>query len=686
MKKVIINKTMAHLIFKTAALSILIVILSLPHPLNADELVEKYLDLPLEDLLSMEVTSVAKKTQRLNEVAAAIFVITQEDIRRSGVTSIPEALRMAPGIQVSKMDANKWAITSRGFNTQFANKLLVMIDGRTVYTPSYSGVYWDAQDTMMADIDRIEVIRGPGATIWGANAVNGVINVITKQANQTQGGLLVAGAGDEEQAFASLRYGTKIGTDTSARFYIKYNDRDSSYAAGLNNGGDDWESLRGGFRLDGQTSEADRWTFQGDIYETDEHQMLNLWKDPADPANAVYASLDPVYQAANLPDKIDASGWNLLGKWEHQFSEYSSSTLQLYYDHTERSEGYIDQTHDTLDIDFQHQFQAFQGHDVIWGLGYRHIADDFDNTFNVQFLPDSSNFNLYSAFVQDEIELLADTLYLTLGTKYEHNDYTGSELQPSVRLAWLLNEQNTLWTSVSRAVRTPARLENSGRFVGNIAQPPLPPIVLHAVGNDDFKSEELMAYELGYRFRPKESLSFDLALFYNDYDNLQNFEQVNFDIIYDNKLSAYSYGMELATEWRPLEWWRLQSSYSYIDFSARLDSDSLDAPESDSLVEGSSPEHQLSVRSMMDLNKQLSLDLWVYYVDNLQRTSFSQAGTISDYTSFNARLAWRPQKNVELSLVGQNLFDNHHAEFIGEHLLIQTEVERSIYGQIRWDF
>ncbi len=682
MKKVIINKSITQLTWKTTALFVLISLLSLPRATIADELVEEYLDLPLEDLLSMEVTSVAKKKQRLNEVAAAIFVITQEDIRRSGVTSIPEALRMAPGIQVSKIDANKWAITSRGFNTQFANKLLVMIDGRTVYTPSFSGVYWDAQDTMMADIDRIEVIRGPGATVWGANAVNGVINVITKQASQTQGGLLIAGVGDEEKSFASLRYGTEISTDTSARFYVKYNDRDSSYAAGLDDGGDDWESLRGGFRFDGQTTEADHWTFQGDIYETDEHQTINLWTDPA-------ISTAP-YRATNQPDKIDSSGWNLLGKWDHQLSEQSNTTLQLYYDHTERSEGFLKQTHDTLDIDFQHQFKVLQRHEVIWGLGYRHIEDDFNNTFTVQFLPDSRNIDLYSAFVQDEIELSADTLYLTIGTKYEHNDYTGDEIQPSVRLAWLLNERNTLWASVSHAVRTPSRLENSTLFVGDITALPntSTAMVLHVVGNDEFKSEELLAYELGYRFKPEESLSFDLALFYNDYDNLQNFENSNLSpgILYDNKLSARSYGLELATEWRPLEWWRLQSSYSFIDFSAKLDSDSSDPTGSDNLVEGSSPEHQFSVRSMMDLNKQLSLDLWVYYVDNLQRTSISQEGTVSGYTSFNARIAWRPRKDVELSLVGQNLFDNHHAEFIGESILIQTEVERSIYGQIRWDF
>ncbi|MDX2506546.1 MAG: TonB-dependent receptor [Gammaproteobacteria bacterium] len=667
----------------------------LPVPsVQADESVEDYLDLPLEDLLSMEVTSVSKKKQRLNEVAAAVFVITQEDIHRSGVTSIPEALRMAPGIQVSRIDANKWAITSRGFNRQFANKLLVMIDGRTVYAPSYSGVYWDAQDTLLADIDRIEVIRGPGATVWGANAVNGVINIITKQAMDTQGGLLVAGAGDEEEVFANLRYGAEIATETYARWYLKYNDRDSSYASGLDDGGDDWQSLRGGFRIDSQATEADSWTLQGDVYDADENQTLNLWKDPADPANDVFK---PLYQATNTPDDVDSSGWNLLGKWEHRFSDQASSALQLYYDRSERSEGFVKQTHDTLDIDFQHQFSVFETHDVIWGLGYRHIEDDFDNTYVISFLPDSRNIDIYSAFVQDEIQLLPQTLSLTLGSKFEHNEYTGNEVQPSARLVWLPDERNTLWGSISRAVRTPSRLEDSSQIIAAIAPVPVPfppfsiPIEIKTLANDKLDSEVLLAYEIGYRFQPRDNLSFDLALFYNDYDNLQTFERTVpespiSDVQFDNKLSAHSYGLELAADWRALEWWRLQSNYSFIDVSGLLDSDSTDSNGTDALSEDSSPRHQFSVRSMMDLSNKVSLDLWVYYVDDLQRTSLSQDVPVEDYTSFNARIAWRPRKNLELSLVGQNLLDSHHAEFVAENLLIETEVDRSIYAQIRWEF
>ncbi|RLJ17032.1 hypothetical protein DJ031_14820 [bacterium endosymbiont of Escarpia laminata] len=657
-------------------------------PVLAEESVDDYLDLGLEDLLSMEVTSVSKKKQRLNEVAAAAYVITQDDIRRSGVTSIPEALRLAPGIQVTKMDSNKWAISSRGFNAQFANKLLVLIDGRSVYAPSYSGVYWEVQDTVLEDIDRIEVIRGPGATVWGANAVNGVINIITKQASETQGGLVVAGAGNEEKAFTSLRYGAELGEQTFGRIYLKYNDRDSSFAPSLDEqAGDDWNSLRAGFRVDGVLNASNQWTLQGDIYETDENQILQgVTQDPSDPANS------PPYSDSNVADNIEASGWNLLGRWEQRLSEYSSTTLQVYYDHNERKEAILGQRHDTLDIDFQHQFNPLEGHDIVWGLGFRRIKDKFDNTFPISLLPDEQTSDLFSTFVQDEIELAPDTLRLTLGSKFEHNDYTGLEIQPSARLLWLPKEGHTLWTSVSRAVRTPSRVEDSSSIVPRIipiGPPPIPPLILTIHGNEDFEAEELTAIELGYRVQPAERLSLDLALFYNQYNNLGTFESVALtERVFDNKQEATSRGLELAMDWHLLEWWRLQANYSYIEVEQETASDSTDIVTGP-VVEGSSPKHQLSVRSAMDLSNEWSLDLWAYYVDELAASSFSSAQIpilIPSYTSLNTRLAWRPWEDLELSLVGQNLLQNHHAEFVGETFATQTEVERSVYGMIRFDF
>jgi len=661
----------------------------------SDDSIDHYLSLPFEELLSLEVTSVSKKKQQAKDVAAAVFIITQEDIRRTGVTSIPEALRMAPGIQVSRMDSNKWAITSRGFSSQYANKLLVMIDGRTVYTPSYSGVYWETQDTLIEDIERIEVIRGPGATIWGSNAVNGIINVITKQASDTLGGLVVVGAGNEEKAFSSLRYGTALNKTTDARIYFKYNKRDSSYAVksyspNLNDAGDDWKSLYAGFRIDSQVSKIDNWTIQGDIYKVDANQILNITKDPNNPENAFLA---PFFLAENDPDKANSSGWNILSKWEHKFSEHSGTSLQIYYDHNKRSEAFVNQQHDTLDIDFQHQFQMLQNHSVIWGLGYRHIKDDFGNSFTTSLNPNKKSSNLYSGFVQDEIKLSPDTLHLTLGVKIEHNENTDYEVQPSVRLVWFADDRNTFWTALSRAARTPSRMENSGQIT--VAVVPIPPtfdpLVLSLFGNENFKSESLLSYELGYRSQPKENLSFDLALFYNDYDDVQSFELISPmsplpNTYFANNLTAHSYGLELTIDWRLKEWWRLQSNYSFIKVSASLDNNSTEPNKTDTLSNGSSPKHQISLRSMMDLDHQVSLDLWFYHVTELKNTSLSVVDSVPAYSSFNARIAWQPQKNLELSLVVQNLTDSHHPEFVVESYLTQTEVERSIYAQMRWSF
>lgn len=680
----------SDLILKGIVVSFCCLLIGTCTPVSAEETMSDYLDLPLEDLLSIKVTTVSKKQQPLNEVASAVYVITNEDIRRSGVTSIAEALRMAPGIHVAHIDAGKWVITSRGFGSQFSNKLLVMLDGRTVYSPTFSGVYWDAQDTLLEDIDRIEVIRGPGATIWGANAVNGVINIITKNAGSTLGGLATAGAGNKEKGFASLRYGTELSDDISGRFYLKYNNRDDSYAPALGgDAGDGWERTQGGFRIDGHHKGKYSWTLQGDAYSADENQRINIWKDPSNPANGVYA---PLYVAPETHDTIESSGYNLLAKWNYRISDQANTTLQIYFDHTDRSEIFLDQTHDTLDIDFQHQLKILENHDIIWGIGYRAIRDDFKNSFMVQFLPDSQEVNLYNGFIQDEIELVPHVRF-TLGSKFEHNDYTGVEIQPSARIVWLANEKNTLWGAVSRAVRTPSRLEASSNIISRIL--PLPPrfdpVILRVKGNKNFESETVVAYELGYRVQPKENYSVDLALFYHDYDKLQTFEQTTgtspvSDSVFGNKMSADSYGLEISLDWRPLDWWRIQANYSFLEISSSFDSTSRDLSNTNTVTEGSSPANQFSLRSLMDLNHRVSFDFWFYYVDNLDKTSFFYEDSVRDYTSFNARLAWYPVEKVELSLTGQNLFDSRHLEFIGENLFLSTEVERAVYAQIRLFF
>ena len=651
----------------------------------------------------MEVTSVTKKQQRLHEAAAAVFVITQEDIRRSGVTSIPEALRMVPGLQVARIDTNTWAISSRGFNGQIANKLLVLMDGRSVYSPTYSGVYWDVQDTLLDDIERIEVIRGPGATLWGANAVNGVINIITKSANETKGGLIKLGAGNEEKGFAGLRYGTELNKSTHGRLYVKHFVRDAS--KNLLDGmdwGDDWEALRGGFRLDGNLSERDDWTLQGDVYDNQKKQ--NVGQIVQDPTLYDLSGIDPSLPpgtfipttASGITDTLETSGWNLLGRWNHVFDSQSSTSLQIYFDHTERDEYVLKQDHDILDIDFQHNLSLSERQDLIWGLGYRHIEEDFYNTYSVSIVPDNSSQNLYSAFIQDQIELAPDRLFLTFGSKFEHNEYTGYEIQPSLRGLWKIDATSSLWAAVSRAVKTPSRIENNARLIaigglittGNPFVPAVP-VVTTIYGNEAVTSEKLLAYELGYRLQPWENLSVDLTTYYNDYRNLVTYEPIDQTTIFvDNKMSGQATGLELALDWHPTQWWRIQASYTHINLSMELDADSHDSFNSEKISEDSSPEHQFSLRSSMDLPKDWELDFWVYYVDEVRTASIGAVLadiTIDNYTSSNIRLGWRPYKDIEISLVGMNL-QGGHTEFVSQYLNGVTEVERSMYAQVRWDF
>jgi iron complex outermembrane receptor protein len=635
---------------------------------------EELANLSIEELMTVKITSVAKKAQSLNDAAAAVFAITQEDIRRSGVTSIPEALRMVPGLQVARIDANKWAISARGFNGRFANKLLVLIDGRSVYTPLYSGVYWDVQDTLLEDIDRIEVIRGPGAALWGANAVNGVINIITKHAKDTQGGFLTAGGGTEERGFGSVRYGAKHDENTFWRVYIKYFDRDNAETLSGEEGHDGWDMVRSGFRVDWDKPSLDSFTFQGDIYQGE--------IKGSDTARSLTAPYATTVNAVN-----DVNGFNFLGKWTHITSDSSDVRLQFFYDRAKRQSSILSSKYDTLDIDFQHHF-SFERHEIIWGLGYRFIHDSVGNTFTTNLSPDSRDDDLLSAFVQDEIAVVKDLLNITVGSKFEHNDYTGIEIQPGVRAICTPENDHVFWAAISRAVRTPSRVEHDGKIVSRVVPGP---IAVQLEGNRDYESEELISYEAGYRVLPVEGFSFDIAAFSHIYDNLRTLETGATYLATNpsphfvspravqNKMDGEAYGFELVANWRPFDGLLLQGAYTYFQMQLHLDQDSLDTTSEG--TEGDSPHNQVSLRSNLDLRKDLELDLWLRYVDSLA----SQA--VGSYVALDARLGWKLCENVELSIVGHNLLDNRHPEFQPE-ILEQSlvELERSIYGKITWKF
>lgn len=602
----------------------------------------------LDELMDLKVTSVVRKPQQLSKSPAAVFVITSEDIRRSGATCIPEALRLAPGVHVARIDGNKWAIAIRGFNSRFANKLLVLMDGRSVYTPLFGGVYWDVQDTMMEDIDRIEVIRGPGATQWGANAVSGVINIITKSSKDTQGGLVTLGGGNEERVFGGLRYGGKIGDKGHFRFYTKYFDRADQSSGSGGDASDAWDVMRAGFRMDFELSTADTVKIQGDYYDGDAGRRQS---------------------ASAGPDTTDLSGGNILGRWEHVFSETSDMSLQLYYDRTERQDDSFAEDRNTFDIDFQHRFSPFDRHDLMWGFEYRYTRDTTDDPGALALHPDSRSDDRFSFFMQDEITLIAERLFLLVGSKFEHNDYSGFEYQPTVRLSWTPNEQHTLWAAVSRAVRTPTRMEHDQRVT-------VGPLVV-VEGDDDFDSEELLAYELGYRVRPLKNLFVDIAAFYNVYDNLQTDElERSGTATFKNKQDGKSYGIELCVNLALTDSWKVIGGYSYLH--SRFDLDASSRSTFTSLDERD-PQNMAHIRSYLNLPYNFEFDGGLYYV-----------GAVSDhhvpsYFRFDARLGWRPVKALELSLVLQNAFDHAHPEY-GDGKLLESDIRRSVFGKLTWRF
>ncbi|MCM8855953.1 MAG: TonB-dependent receptor [Candidatus Thiodiazotropha sp.] len=636
---------------------------------NESEELNRLKHLSLDDLLEVTVTSVSRKAQTLSDAASAIYVITQEDIRRSGMTQIPELLRMVPGMHVAQIDANKWAISARGFNGRYANKLLVLMDGRSLYTPLYSGVYWDVQDTVLEDVERIEVIRGPGATLWGSNAVNGIINIITKSTHGTEGGLISLADGSEEKALGTLRYSGKTTTDNTYRIYAKRFQRDDAIFFDGINAGDDWQGERLGFRIDSKLSEIDNLTLQGDLYNGMAGQNN-------------FTPFPPPSGSINR-DEADTSGGNLLTRWTHRLSQESSLNLQFYYDRTHRKNTTLTEHRNTYDLDFQHDFLLNERHAIVWGAGYRSTRDKIHTpeTSALRFSHQKNRDRIVSAFVQDDITLLPDRLHMILGSKYEHNDYTGNEFQPSLRVIWTPDNSNSFWGAISRAVRTPSRIETDVNIrVGPIS----------VSGNEAFDTEKLLAYELGYRTQATSNLSLDIAAFYNEYDDLSTFELIgppspgNIQIGLDNLMSGESYGLELVANWEVSARWRIKASHAWLKVNLETDSSSSDTASTESA--DITPEHQTQLRSQLDLPYDLEFDTSIYYVDEIPNS------VIDGYTRLDMRLGWKPVNNLELSLALQNLLDDEHPEFIefsgfsGPVGLKSTQVERSALLQLKWKF
>jgi iron complex outermembrane receptor protein len=595
--------------------------------------VEELRALSIDELANLEITSVSKRPERLSQAPAAVYVITNDDIRRSGAISLPEALRLAPNLQVARLNAQTYAISARGFNSVEASiRLLVLIDGRSIYTPLHAGVFWDQQQVMLEDIERIEVISGPGGTLWGANAVNGVINVITKHSKDTQGGLASVRGGNVDQT-GDVRYGGKIGDNATYRTYGLGTAFGESATVNDTGAQDHWSNRQGGSRTDWSAG-RDGFTVQGDLYD-------------------------------NRVEGGSNSGGNVLGRWTHQLSPDSALEVQAYYDQVERLvTGFTDRL-DTFDLQAQHSLAAGDRHRIVWGGGYRVHRDEFVNTLNAFVLdPDSATFQLANVFAQDSISVLDDVTF-TVGTKFEHSSLSGLEYLPSARLAWHISENAMIWSAVSRAVRTPSRFDRSLTAAGIVARAA------------DFESEKLIAYEVGIRGRPSPQTSLSVSAFYNDYDDLRVLTVTPAGLpAFGNRMEGNTYGVESWGDYRVLNWWRLSAGLTILRKDLHLEPGALRIALDQH--QGNDPDYQFQLRSSMDLSDSVEWDVGLRKVDSLPSPA------VPSYLSLDTRIGWQVTDSLELSLAGFNLLDDRHPET--GFPATRGEVRRTVYAGARLRF
>lgn len=608
------------------------------------ETVQALKQLSVDELLGIQVTSVSKRSEALADAAASIFVITQDVIRRTGVSTLPEALRLAPNLQVARVDSVQYAISARGFNNAIGNKLLVLVDGRTVYTPLFSGVFWDQQQIMLEDVDRIEIITGPGAALWGANAVNGVINVISKSASDTQGLLMTARAGEIERGGA-VRLGTTYGSG-AVRFYARYSEFDHTHYPSGDQVPDDWRRAQVGFRADWSAGN-DSFTLQGDAYEGDsEHRgFVGPFEFP----------------------EVSVSGANLLGRWQRAMDSGAQLQFQAYVDHSDRDDAlFYRPKSDIVDLDFQYAIPG-EKHQLLWGAGYRHGRDDIQPGLATIFVPDSREMSWTNLFVQDEIQL-REGLEATLGLKLETNDYTGLEVLPSLRLAWKPGERHLVWGALSRAVRAPARYDRDVRFPG--FEP------YFVIGGPNFESEVANVAELGVRSQVGSKFSYSVTGFAHFWDKLRSGTSLPVEL--ENGIEGEIYGVEAWAEYRPFTFWGLSAGVTWLDEHLRLESGSTDPVGVDNPTLRNDPDHEWMLRSSLDLPNNLQLDLWLRSVGSLPEPA------LPSYTELEARVAWQPREGFEVAIVGRNLLHRRHSEY-GD-ATSRSELERNVMGQVRWQF
>ncbi|MGC9949248.1 MAG: TonB-dependent receptor [Bryobacteraceae bacterium] len=639
-------------------------------------------DASLETLMNLEVSSPSRQEQKLGQTASAVYVITQDDIRRSGMSSIPELLRMVPGVQVARIDASSWSVTARGFAGQFADKMLVMIDGRSIYNHLNAGVYWEQNAVPLNDIERIEAIRGPGATMWGANAMNGVINIITKPARETQGLAVETGGGSEERASGSMRYGGAAGNRVSYRAYADY-FQDGPLSSAGQAAYDRWDSAQGGGRLDWQTSDRDTLSLEGNIYRGAAQET-------------VYPDYPAIGVSPPVPDSVALSGEYALGRWTHRFSERSELAMQFSLSDEDRVEQGLGRlSAHTADFDFQHHFAYSAKHDLMWGFDAQIYQDGIrpqqtypEPSATVLFVPADSTELLASLFLQDRIALLPERLTLTVGAKLEQTGYSGFDIQPSARLLWNATPRQGLWASVSRAVHNPALAERDVLIEYQLA--PNAGVQGLLSGNKEFQPETALTYEAGYRVQPARWLTADLATFFGIYHDLASLDSgapflqtgppavLVAPMQFGNGAAGHTYGIELATNWSVTRKWRLTGNYSWFRYG--LDRAQLAAQSIPTDIEGSSPAHQVQFRSQWDIGTKLNFDTGIYFVSALPGLY------IPGYVRTDARLGWRVTRAAEISLVGQNLLNGSHLEFAPTYYTRPTAPGRAVQLKVAWAF
>jgi iron complex outermembrane receptor protein len=605
--------------------------------------------LSIEELAELDVTSVSRRLERLSQAGAAVSVVRQDDIRRTGVVTLAEAMRLADGLDVARYDGRTWAVSARGFNISTANKLLVMLDGRTLYSPLFAGTFWDVQDTVLADIDRIEVIRGPGGALWGANAVNGVINIITKDASTTRGGAALLAGGTEERFIASARHGGRLGQSGSYRVFGKYRRKDANVFPTGESADDDLQLGRGGFRIDSGDRTSTRWTLQGDAYRGTEGLFDR--------------------------DDTDVAGGNVLGRWVKRYSGSSELQIQAYYDRTYRNVPLqFEEVRDAFDAEVQRRSNFRGRHDLLFGGTVRVTTGRDIGSGGFHFDPERQTEKLFGFFAQDEITLKPGRFFLTLGSKFERNDFTGLEVQPTARVRWTPEGNQTAWGAVSRAVRLPVRIDTDLRIVNPATG------ALLVSGNEDFGAESVVAYEGGYRIRPLARLSLDLAAFANRYDSLRSQEfpsPLGPVVQLGNTLNAVTTGVELAGTVQVLEQWRVHAWYAYLHKNLSLDPGSRDL--SRGRDEANDPSFLFSLRSYLDLPYGLAFDGVLRHADERPYPA------VPAYSELDLRLGWTVRPGWEISLVGQNLLHDHHPE-LGSIQAVRYEFQRGAYVRSAWRF